>query len=84
MSDISPLASADPTSLNDLFRTDPTTLTDRQLDALVAELQRRRSLFASEEAAKAAAGRKARPKVTDPVSPSERDKPPADINLDDL
>lgn len=82
----SPLLTAAPDSLDALFSADPLTLSDAQLDTLVAELRRRRSLFASEEAAKAAAGKKSRAKPT--IQPSATaaalDKPTVDFSLEDL
>jgi hypothetical protein len=81
----SPLTVADPDSLTALFSSDPLTHTDAQLADLCRELRRRRSVFASEEAAKALSGKKARaPKGTDPSASASLDKPTSELNLGDL
>lgn len=69
------------TDLDLLFSTDPRTLTDSQLRELISEEQRRRSVFHSEEAAKAAKPPKERAVR---VTPTTLAKPVADISLDDL
>lgn len=83
----SPLAEASPDSLTLLFEHDPLTLSDAQIMTGITELRRRRSEFASAEAAKALAPRKTRTASTTPSSASDSvtlDKPTADIALDDL
>ena len=70
-----------------MFDADPQSLTDAQFQALIHEVRRRRSVFASEEAAKALAPKRARsrPEPSDaPPSPSTLDKPITEVNLDDL
>lgn len=81
----SPLTPADPDSLTALFSVDPLTHTEAQRRELYVELRRRRSVFASDEAAKALAGKKTRaPKGTDPGDPAKLDKPAGELSLDDL
>lgn len=86
MTDPSPLLTTSPDALTLLFDADPTTLTDADLDALILELRRRRSVFASDEAAKAAAGRKARVKPTaaSVAAPQTLDRPVTELSLEDL
>ncbi len=81
-----PLSTVSEDALGLLFESDPLVLTDAQLDVLVLELRRRRSDFASSEAAKAAAGKKSRTKP-EPQSASALatlTKPTGEIELDDL
>jgi len=83
----SPLLSTDPDAVTKLFDADPLTLTDAQLLALITELRRRRSVFASEEAAKALAGKAKRARGSNDASPEAAalaDKPTSEISLDDL
>lgn len=81
----SPLLIADPDSLTALFSSDPLEHTDAQRAALITELRRRRSVFASEEAAKALAGKTKRAKQgTDPADAAKLDKPAGELSLDDL
>lgn len=81
MSD-SPLTSASPNSLTVIFESDPMTLTDSQILAGINELRRRRNVFASEEAAKALAPKRAKAKSEATSTPL--DKPTSEISLDDL
>lgn len=83
---ISPLTTASADSLDLYFSADPLTLDDKQFHTLVLELRRRRSVFASEEAAKAAAGKSKRPKATAQSAPEAAalDKPVGEFSLDDL
>lgn len=83
---ISPLLQADPSSIDLLFDTKPTDLTEAQLDQLVLELRRRRNAFASDEAAKQSKGKKAtEPKPAVSVSTAAAlDKPSGELTLDDL
>lgn len=86
MTDASPLSEVDPDTLRLIFESDPLTLTDAQLEGLIAELRRRRNAFTAEEAAKAAKGKSAR--VKSPAIPAQSavtlDKPTAEVDLDDL
>lgn len=79
-----PLSVVDPDSLTALFSGDPTTKSDEDITALCAELRRRRSVFASEEAAKALKDKPKRAKATDPAAPALADKPSSELSLDDL
>lgn len=91
---LSPLASVTPASLTALFEADPSTLSDADLSTLILDLRRRRSAFLSEEAATAAKGKKAKPsrpldeegnRLPDKIGDASlRDKPGAEISLDDL
>lgn len=79
----SPLSSL---TIEEIFSANPRTLTDSDHLALVVELRARRSEFQSQEAAKAAAGKKARVKP-DTVSAPEAaklDKPTSQLTLDDF
>lgn len=51
MSDPSPLAQADPASLNELFLRDPLSLSEQDLDQIVAELRAQRARLAQAQAA---------------------------------
>ena len=53
----SPLAEADPKSLDELFNEDPLELTETDLAALVAEFRANRDKWAKEDAASQAQGR---------------------------
>ena len=89
---LSPLASVTPDTLTALFEADPSTLPDNELDVLILDLRRRRLAFASEEAAKTAAGKKvkARPPTdgdgnrlpTTIADASLKDTPASEITLD--
>jgi len=81
-----PLTSTDPASLDLLFSSDPTTLSDREIERLVLELRRRRSEFLSSEATKALAPKKTRAKAEpqSAASAAALDKPLSEISLDDL
>lgn len=71
-----------PTDLDLLFTTDPRTHTDAQRRELIIELRRRRSVFHSEEAAKAAKPSKEKaPRPAVPVAPGLS---PSEIDLNDL
>lgn len=82
----SPLLTTSPDALSALFSSDPTTLTDAQLDTLIHELRRRRNAFMSEEAAKATAPKSKRTKaeLLTPSTAAELDKPTSELSLDDL
>lgn len=82
----SPLAGADTDTLTALFESDPLTLTDTQLETLIIELRRRRNAFLADEAAKQAAGKKARAKPEpQPASAAAvLDKPVGETTLDDI
>lgn len=87
MTDIpSPLASTNPDAIGQLFSTDPTTLSDPDLDTLILEVRRRRNEFNSTEAAKLAKGKSAKePKPPiDAATAAAMDKPPGELSLDDL
>lgn len=58
----SPLAEADPQSLDELFNADPLELTEANLDTLAAEFRSKRKLWEKEEAAAQAQGRRRRPR----------------------
>lgn len=81
-----PLTTTSADALTALFEADPLKLSDTQLITLVSELCRRRSAFAADEAAKAAAGKSKRPKATPQPAPSAAalDVPVAEIGLEDL
>lgn len=66
-----------------VFASDPRELTDASLTVLITELRRRRSVFQSEEAAKALAPKKTRAKPTT-NSPLLADKPVSEMTLADL
>ena len=65
----SPLTEADPQSLNILFDKDPLELTDQDIDAIVAELRKARTEWATEESSK---------------SKSKASKVTANLSLEDL
>lgn len=81
-----PLAHVDPDSVKYIFDANPNTLPDDDFRTLIIELRRRRSAFASDEAAKAAKGKKERLAKT-PVTASAAatlDVPAGELTLDDL
>ncbi len=83
----SPLAIAAPDSLDYYFLTDPMKLADRELSTgLIPEIIRRRNEFASAEAAKALAPKKARTKTEALPAPeaAKLDIPPSELSLDDI
>jgi len=57
-----PLSEADPRSLDDLYAADPLSLTDNDVDKIVADLRQKRALWQREDAAAQAQGRARRPK----------------------
>lgn len=71
----SPLHSASPESLDELFSRDPLELSNQDLDKIVAHLRAQRNQWAADEAAGATKGRKAGKK---PSGPKEK------ITLDQL
>lgn len=83
-SPLSTVPSTDPIAA--IFDADPAILTPTDHQRLLTELRRRRSEFASAEAAKAATPKAKRPKSA-PVTPAQAaalDKPPGEVSLDDL
>ena len=56
-----PLSEAEPRSLDELFSADPLSITNDELDIMVAEQREKRHLWAKEEAASQAEGRARRP-----------------------
>lgn len=82
----SPLLAVDPDALSILFESDPLTLSDAQLTALVTELRRRRNEFAAQEAAKALKPKATRTRAQpqSPASAAALDKPVTELSLDDL
>lgn len=82
----SPLSSTDPDALTLVFSSDPLELSDAQLLQAIQELRRRRSLFASEEAAKALKPKSARVRAEPSTAESaiNADKPLSEVSLDDL
>ncbi len=58
-----PLSEADPRSLDDLYSSDPLSLTDDDVDKIVADLRQKRALWATEDAAAQAQGRTRKPKA---------------------
>ncbi len=82
----SPLHEASPDSVTLLFEADPLDLTDSQVLKAIHELRRRRSEYASAEAAKSLAPKKTRAKATvlDASAAASSDIPTAEVNLDDL
>lgn len=53
-----PLAKADPKSLDDLYSSDPLDLTDDDVDRITADLREKRALWAREDAEAKTQGRK--------------------------
>jgi hypothetical protein len=84
MSKQSPLLTASPDALTSLFLGDPLAKSEAEIAAGVLELRRRRSVFASEEAAKALSARPKRPKPDGSASPSLIDKPNSELDLGDI
>lgn len=82
----SPLAQADPNSLDLIFGPDPTTLSQADYLRLVHELRRRRTEFKAQEALAANKVPKARSKAqpVDQATAAVMDKPTTEITLDDL
>lgn len=82
----SPLLATDPASLDLVFTSGPTTLSDAHLNGLILELRRRRNEFLSSEAAKSLAPKKVKPKLGEvtPTSAVLADKPPAELDLGDI
>lgn len=82
----SPLTEAEPDSVTLLFESDPLNLSDAEVMRAIHELRRRRSEFASQEAAKSLAPKKPRAKAPtlDAVNAAGADVPTAEVNLDDL
>lgn len=84
----SPLLQSDSDFLTYIFApsTDPTTLDDAQIARMVREVRRRRSEFASREAAEQAAGKakRARTPPTSTTSAAALDRPVSEIGLADL
>ncbi len=78
MSDQSPLSEADPRSLDDLYAADPLSLTDNDVDKIVADLREKRALWESEDAAAQSQGRARRPKEYKSAPPKGQ------LNLKDL
>jgi hypothetical protein len=56
-----PLREASPESLNELFERDPLSLTDSDVESIVAQLRVARSKWAEEEAQKQRSGKKSKP-----------------------
>lgn len=83
MTDTSPLTTVD---IEDIFASDPRVLTPDDHKRLVLELRRRRSIFASEEAAKQAQGKRGKPKAEPKpaATAAALDKPNSELNYDDL
>ena len=69
-----------------LFDADPTTISDADLTTLIAELRRRRNIFAADEAAASLKAKKTKPDAvpTTPELAALRDKPAGEISLGDL
>lgn len=89
----SPLATPSPDSLASIFDADPRPQTAEELAAFdravregIVELQRRRNVFAAEEAAKSLAPKKTRSKAeAQPAAKAAAlDKPTTEVTLDDL
>lgn len=83
---LSPLSTVDPAALDTLFLSDPMTLSDADILRTVTELRRRRSVFASEEAAKSLAAKKPKSRAapTTDANAATVDKPASEITMDDL
>lgn len=82
----SPLAEANPDSLTLLFEADPLVLSDAEVLRAILELRRRRSEFASAEAAKSLAPKRTRaiaPKL-DTAQAILADAPISEVSFDDL
>ena len=56
-----PLTEAEPRSLDELYSADPLSLTDDDIDKMVADLREKRKLWAKEESASKTEGRARRP-----------------------
>lgn len=69
----SPLAEADPKSLDELFALDPLKLSDQQIDTIVASFRAQRKNFAVEEAEAKKDGRNVRKKAIQKVDLDELD-----------
>ena len=73
-----PLSEAEPRSLDELYSADPLSLTDDDIDKMVADLREKRVLWAKEESESQAQGRARKPSVY-------KDAPKkGSISLDDL
>ncbi len=59
----SPLAEAEPDSLDELYYKDPLDLTDSDLDKIVEDLRAKRALFVREDKEAKVQGRRRRPKT---------------------
>lgn len=84
--DNTPLAAVDPDSIKYIFDANPNTLSDADFKTLLVELRRRRSEFASSEAAKAAKGKSARAlkPTLSAADAAKLDVPAGELTLDDL
>jgi len=82
----SPLDLASPDSLTMLFEADPLTLDDASVLRAIHELRRRRSEFASAEAAKALAPKAKRTSAPtlDAAASVKADTPIGEVSFDDL
>lgn len=82
----SPLAFASEAALDLYFSADPLTLSDADHMRAIVELRRRRSEFASAEAAKSLLPKKARTRADTPSAPKAAalDKPASELSLGDM
>ncbi len=81
----SPLTEADPDSLNELFSRDPLELSDADIDRIVAKEREVSAIWAAEEAAAHAAGRRSRVSVIKQPKDAPGTKvelPPGGLKLD--
>lgn len=67
--------------MDELFAKDPIQLTDEEKDRIIEEYRAKRHLFAQEESAAKAAGRKINPKYADKKPKKE---PLTNVNIADL
>jgi hypothetical protein len=83
----SPIAEVDPDSVTALFDRDPLTLDDASLDRLIDELRSRADSHKAAKAREDAAPKAERTRAVKTASPAAqalRDKPIAEVALDDL
>ena len=83
---LGPLSDVSEEAIVMAFAADPMTLSDAQLDLLVTELRRRRSVFMAQEAAKSLNKKsKAKPEpAVDAGTAAVRDKPMSELSSEEL
>lgn len=80
------LSTTNPDSISELFAADPMTISDDDLNRLIAEVRRRRNEFLSQEAAAAAKPKSTRTKAAAPTAETAAilDKPVSELTADEL